>query len=621
MNFAIHHIYLWLTNGTLRSLEFKRGKVNVITGDSGTGKSSIINIIDYVLMGSKANISEREINKNVRWYGLQFSINDKLYTIARERIVNGKPSESYYFSPTGETPSLPEANFPSVTLKAVLEKEFGINPDTRIPYGGKVLKPGSKISFRYFLLFTTQSYNILTSPDTMFDKQNDDRYQEALHRIFDLAVGIETVNNILISEKIDFIQKTLRRLDTKASTLNIAQSTFEEEQAELCARAKRLQLLDERLGVEDGIAALEAAIRAGDLTATVSTQPSRYDELRAQRVRTLVQLKKFNTFAQQYKQYRELAKNDADSLKPIEVLANRSDRLIDAPETAQLISELTASLSNIKAKVSSSPSNPVEVDLQERIAGLKKKVADLDREISETPNLDSPEALESVREQLMFLGELKAKLELYGSTTQEWDWEKRQVQLEEELAALVALQEGRPDRDAIYQLLNEKIQRYLNDAILEGYRDCRALFDPRTKVLNLRDGESAEVYQFSSIGSSSNYLFLHVCFFLGLHDLFASQKVEFSPSLLILDQVSSPYYVSIDGTEEKGFKKSDDKEKLTCVLSMLNQYVKWYREKFGREFQFIILEHIPEKYWKDEDLDEFVLVDREFRNGHKLVNM
>jgi predicted ATP-binding protein involved in virulence len=47
MKFYIQKIVLWLNNGKRRDIEFLPNKVNVITGDSSTGKTEILDIIDY----------------------------------------------------------------------------------------------------------------------------------------------------------------------------------------------------------------------------------------------------------------------------------------------------------------------------------------------------------------------------------------------------------------------------------------------------------------------------------------------------------------------------------------------------------------------------------------------
>ena len=98
MNFYIDKLLLWLKDGSLESLDFERDKINIITGNSKTGKTAILEIIDYCFCGGKdtVTISHEHIGENVAWYGLQFHLNDKLYTIAR-----GEITENFGFSQKG----------------------------------------------------------------------------------------------------------------------------------------------------------------------------------------------------------------------------------------------------------------------------------------------------------------------------------------------------------------------------------------------------------------------------------------------------------------------------------------------------------------------------------------
>ena len=48
MKFVIHQLKIWFGKDIKpRVLDFVPNKVNVITGDSGTGKSNIVAIIDF----------------------------------------------------------------------------------------------------------------------------------------------------------------------------------------------------------------------------------------------------------------------------------------------------------------------------------------------------------------------------------------------------------------------------------------------------------------------------------------------------------------------------------------------------------------------------------------------
>ena len=65
MSMSIGAIILYSHTGEQRELTFKTGCLNVITGDSKTGKSAIIDIIDYCLGRSSCNVAEGVIRRSV----------------------------------------------------------------------------------------------------------------------------------------------------------------------------------------------------------------------------------------------------------------------------------------------------------------------------------------------------------------------------------------------------------------------------------------------------------------------------------------------------------------------------------------------------------------------------
>jgi energy-coupling factor transporter ATP-binding protein EcfA2 len=76
------------------TVEFKKG-LNVIYGDSDTGKSSILNIINYLLGYKKIKLYS-ELESNGLYALLEVYLNDKLYTIKRDIF---KPSETVEIYP------------------------------------------------------------------------------------------------------------------------------------------------------------------------------------------------------------------------------------------------------------------------------------------------------------------------------------------------------------------------------------------------------------------------------------------------------------------------------------------------------------------------------------------
>lgn len=75
------------------TVNFKKG-LNIIYGDSDTGKSSILNIINY-LLGYKKIKSYSELESNCLYAMLQISLNDKIYTIKRNIFKSNEFIEVY----------------------------------------------------------------------------------------------------------------------------------------------------------------------------------------------------------------------------------------------------------------------------------------------------------------------------------------------------------------------------------------------------------------------------------------------------------------------------------------------------------------------------------------------
>ena len=66
----IDALVFYNSDGDVRQIRFRPGRLNIITGESGTGKSSIIGIIRYLLGGDSPHVPLGPIQNTVAWYGL-----------------------------------------------------------------------------------------------------------------------------------------------------------------------------------------------------------------------------------------------------------------------------------------------------------------------------------------------------------------------------------------------------------------------------------------------------------------------------------------------------------------------------------------------------------------------
>jgi hypothetical protein len=73
MTMQIRSIVLYSHTGETRELNFKYGDVNIITGKSLTGKSSVIEISHYCLGYSTFGVYEGVVREKVAWFAVIFA--------------------------------------------------------------------------------------------------------------------------------------------------------------------------------------------------------------------------------------------------------------------------------------------------------------------------------------------------------------------------------------------------------------------------------------------------------------------------------------------------------------------------------------------------------------------
>lgn len=94
MSFTIRAIVIYSHTGAQRVVPFKAHGLNIITGKSKTGKSAIIDIVDYCLGRGSFNVAEGAIRKKVAWFGLHIAKGSDDVFIARDNPGPGASTGS-----------------------------------------------------------------------------------------------------------------------------------------------------------------------------------------------------------------------------------------------------------------------------------------------------------------------------------------------------------------------------------------------------------------------------------------------------------------------------------------------------------------------------------------------
>lgn len=615
MKFILHEIKLWFKTDLVetKSYEFKPNKINVITGDATTGKSSFWSIIDYCLLSGKVNIPNT-IYEKVLWFGVRFTINSQDISIIRKAPEKGAVSSELILH-IGEFPKVLESNSSIAEAKAFLDREFGITDALRFPHGKEFGKAPFSVSYRHFLLFNALTETVIGAPETYFDTTffGKDEYDKALSHIFDLIIGVNDMDNIKALERLRNIEKELLTIQKLEKGNQTKTKNFEADVHRLIDRCKQNNFIEYDQAfenIDEALAVIYEIIENTKRAASNSNIFAELDLLNREKYRVHGQINAIAQYQREYDQYRRSLNKSADSLQPIQFLnENLSDQLVDSYETKLFMESLESSLKSIKSSLSHKATEPVKVEgdvkeLKGQLTGINSRIEQLDA---------IKKNYQAEGQKFIALGEIKYAYEQII---------KREIMKPIDAVRLNSLNEERETLSKVpsdtlqikrnmLTLLNESIQRNFNQlSSLPAYQNSRVDFNSDKMILQLYP--NGQIFPLDNVGSKSNYMFMHLCVYLGLHEHMINVEQEHVPQFLFIDQPSIPYYA---GDNQKG---NNDKSKLVDAFTLLNSFVDYINTTKKESFQIFMVEHAPKEYWLENELSHFHTVD-EFIEGKGLI--
>lgn len=232
MNLYIASIKLWFKGfreNTERSItySFEPNRINVITGDSSTGKSSILDIIDYLLLSDNPTIVENIINENVEYYGMNLFLEERSYILMRKAPHSGQGTQDVYWKEQEEYP-MPYIQTHSVgEMRTILTSMFYV-PQHETKVGNRKYN----MTFRHFLPFNYLTEDIISSANTYFDTAFfiNRSYDAFLDYALELVNGIQYHDAKAITAK---IEKAIKDLEQYQKKHQIAQENATKYKASL----------------------------------------------------------------------------------------------------------------------------------------------------------------------------------------------------------------------------------------------------------------------------------------------------------------------------------------------------------------------------------------------------
>lgn len=590
----------------MRNLELEENKVNVITGDSGKGKSSILAIIDYCLLSSSSDgISKTNVDNFVNWYGIRLSINGKYFTICR-KATHFEEDDLVYFDKNGDIPQIPINNIKKDVLKEHLNYEFGINSSLKIPYGGRFIQQGSKVSYRYFIPHCFIDQTTLTSSEHLYSKISDLKTRERIDRTFDMALGSENAETMIMRTRLEELQRNLARIEYKQSASKDSYFNFESEIESLYDRAYYFGLISENSKneptVSDKLENLKAIVNYKD----INEIPAINERTKIEKELFLLkkELTDINEYIETNTEYKKFLKDNQDSLLIAKYLDDNYSEILYTKNIYSIIKSLLNQSSEIKKAIAEkgqnsliSKTNAKRKELELKISSLSKKLATV-----------SDEKITPI-ELYRFMGELSSEIKRIV-VLPKYDYTDTIEKITTKINELESkITDNNAFKEYTLSLLNGKIKEIFKRMPLKGFEDATPIFNKAKKTLDLINKNQVE--KMIDIGSASNYMYVHVAYFLALHELVRDRNVPWVPRFLVIDQPSTPYFSTAG-------KKTDDFASLDAALNEINSFVEKMRSHGG--FQIILLEHIEESYWLDREMTNFSLVDNELRGNYGLIH-
>lgn len=226
--------------------------VNIIYGDSATGKSSILELISYLLGGSNF-LYEEEIESSVKYAALEVNLGASLYTIKRDIFDTSRLIEVYksnfdnidQFFPKKFSPKY-SINSPDGFYLDFLMQELGL-PSIRIRQAPTQADSTMvRLSFRDIFKFchldqdTIGSKNILDAANPIVSLKNKETFKYFFNlldtNISDLVEEISDKTSFKnrLSEKYELVSEFLRETEFESSF------SISDSQEELDLQAKAL---------------------------------------------------------------------------------------------------------------------------------------------------------------------------------------------------------------------------------------------------------------------------------------------------------------------------------------------------------------------------------------------
>lgn len=220
MSLRILEIGVYGHNGELNSVRLNPSGMSIITGASKTGKSSLIDIIEYCFGREQCHVSDGVIRQHVAWYGILLDRGDSRMFLARRNPKPPKTRDPDVYYAVGTRLEMPgradwSPNLAVSDIETILTSSIGIAENITTVPEGQTRNPISA-NIRHALMFCIQDQDEIDSRKVLFHRQGEPFLPQTIKDVLPYFLG--AIDEDLLRRKVQFDleKKELRKLQKLA---------------------------------------------------------------------------------------------------------------------------------------------------------------------------------------------------------------------------------------------------------------------------------------------------------------------------------------------------------------------------------------------------------------------
>lgn len=640
MTLQIRSISIYSRDGERRDVNFRLGALNIVTGASKTGKSALLDIVDYCWGRDECTVPEGEIRKGVSWFAVHFDRDGEGILIARKNPGPARrASDELYFArgveELADDPSGFHKNITADGLKTQLSAMLGISENIHVPEEGSTRQP-LEASSRHAILFCLQAQDEIANRRLLFHRQGEQYLPLAIRDALPYFLGAVDEDHFLALKRYQDARIRLRRLEREYAEAQAITSDASNAARTLVVEARRAGLIAADARADDAnavLALLRQATALKPMTFSTLDDPEAdltvLDERRRALLRELQDLREeiadVERLSREASEFETEAHEQEARLASIGLIADAGE---DGGETCPLcesrlavpvptVAELRASLASVQTQLRSVRRDAPR--LQERLAGLEARRADLNEQLR-TIQADIARRIQDnerlrleqhqFTEQARSAGRIAYYLENTAVVAEDSELPRKLHQLRAEIKELESVIDDDAAQERLMTALNlvgRDLTAFAVRLGLEhGENPLRLDLKHLTVVADTDDGPLS----LAQMGSGENWVGYHVAAHLSLHKLFR-RRGRPVPSLLMLDQPSQAHYPP---ERDEGGRidalSDEDQAAVRRLFRLLHQFC----EELHSSMQIIVADHV-------ELLDDWFQnsIAERWRNGIALV--